>query len=83
VREQDQINPLEIGEIVFAVRIFWIRQPRIDHENVSGRRYDFKSGLSVPSELRLRNHVRHQTENGRTSNFLFARTLRVRAKFEL
>ena len=46
----------------FVLRFFEnrIRQPRIDEQNFSGRRYDLEGRLTVPSELRI--HENHQIE---------------------
>src|SRR5438046_5738477 len=53
----------DTSEHVDLLRAFFengIRQPRIDEQNFSARRYDLESRLAIPGELRV--HGNHQTE---------------------
>jgi len=61
MRNQNQINTLESRDFVFAPIMNRVRQPGIDEQNFSARRYDLESRLAVPSELRV--HHNHETEN--------------------
>ena len=58
--DQDQINALQRRDFIFALFKNWIRQPGIDQKHVASRRDDFKSRLTIPSELRF--HSCHETE---------------------
>jgi hypothetical protein len=57
---QNKIDTVERSDFIFASFENRIRQPRIDEQNFSVRRYDLESRLAVPSELRV--HDLHETE---------------------
>ena len=57
---QNKIDTFERVDFIRASFENRIRQPRIDEQNFSARRYDLESRLAVPSELRV--HDLHETE---------------------
>jgi hypothetical protein len=57
---QNKIDTVERSDFIFASFENRIRQPRIDEQNFSARRYDLESRLAVLSELRV--HDLHETE---------------------
>ena len=63
MRDQDQIDAFQRGDFFLASIVNRIGQPGIDQEHIARRRNDFKSRLTVPSQLGLRGHTCHQSEN--------------------
>jgi hypothetical protein len=60
VRNQNKIDTVERSDFIFASFENRIRQPGINEQDFSARRYDLESRLAVPSELRV--HDLHETE---------------------
>ena len=60
VRDQNEIDILERSDFVLRIFENRIREPRIDEQNFSAWCNDFKSRLTVPSELRV--HANHEIE---------------------
>jgi hypothetical protein len=58
---QDKIDTVERSDFIFASFENRIRQPGINEQDFSARRYDLESRLPVPGELRV--HYNHETEN--------------------
>jgi hypothetical protein len=61
VRQQNQIHAFQRCQFFVALVEAWIGQPRVDQQNVAGRREDFKCGVSVEGELSIR-HTEDETE---------------------
>ena len=60
VRDQDQFNPLERCDFLLASLVNGIREPGIDKKNITARRNDLKSRLSIPGQLTF--HTGDETE---------------------
>jgi len=48
MRDQNQIDPLQGCDFIFAFRKNWIRQPRIDQKDIARGRDDFKYRVKCP-----------------------------------
>jgi DNA-3-methyladenine glycosylase II len=57
---QNKIDSVERSDFICASFENRVRQPRIDEQNFSARRYHLEGRLAVPSELRV--HDLHETE---------------------
>jgi hypothetical protein len=62
VRQENQIHAFQRGQFLFALVEARIGQPRVEQQNVAGRRDDFERGMSIPGELSIR-HAEDESEN--------------------